>query len=190
MSTWSKTDDSGSKVYVDNVLREVWNAVARMVTFYDATGALVPSTIPSPNPRPYTADENVRADSAVLTRKAAEVAKATTALTEATLALAPTPTTGGAWVQPTGTHNAYALGSKVSHAGKNWESLTPFNVWTPGVSGWREVVTQGYPAWVQPTGTQDAYLLNAIVTYNGQNWKNTGSNANVWVPGVFGWVVV
>lgn len=56
--------------------------------------------------------------------------------------------------------------------------------------GWREVVAEGYPAWVQPTGAHDAYARNEIVSYQGQNWQNTGSDANVWEPGVFGWVVV
>jgi hypothetical protein len=41
-----------------------------------------------------------------------------------------------AWVQPTGAHDAYALGAKVSYNGQNWESTTPANVWQPGVFGW------------------------------------------------------
>lgn len=45
-----------------------------------------------------------------------------------------------------------------------------------------------WPEWVQPTGAQDAYLLGAQVSHNGFHWINTGSNANVWEPGVFGWV--
>lgn len=45
------------------------------------------------------------------------------------------------------------------------------------------------PAWVQPTGAHDAYALGAQVTHNGQVWEST-VNANVWMPGVFGWVVV
>ena len=44
--------------------------------------------------------------------------------------------------------------------------------------------------WKQPTGAQDAYKLGAIVTYNGKTWENTGSDANVWEPGVFGWTVI
>ena len=43
--------------------------------------------------------------------------------------------------------------------------------------------------WVQPTGAHDAYKRGAIVTYAGKTWINTGSDANVWQPGVFGWVV-
>ncbi|MBR2683640.1 MAG: hypothetical protein IKE22_10300 [Atopobiaceae bacterium] len=47
------------------------------------------------------------------------------------------------WVQPTGAHDAYALGDKVRHVGKVWESLIDANVWEPGAIGtetlWREV---------------------------------------------------
>ena len=52
---------------------------------------------------------------------------------------------------------------------------------------WNEVSDEECPAWVQPTGAQDAYPLGACVTHNGFEWINTGSNANVWEPGVFGW---
>ena len=42
------------------------------------------------------------------------------------------------WIQPTGAHNAYAKGAKVSHAGKHWISDVGANVWEPGVYGWTE----------------------------------------------------
>lgn len=42
------------------------------------------------------------------------------------------------WVQPTGAHDAYSKGAKVSHNGKNWVSDTDSNVWEPGVYGWTE----------------------------------------------------
>ena len=42
------------------------------------------------------------------------------------------------WIQPTGAHNAYALGAKVSHNGKHWISNVAANVWEPGVYGWTE----------------------------------------------------
>lgn len=42
------------------------------------------------------------------------------------------------WIQPTGAHNAYALGAKVSHNGKHWVSDVDANVWEPGVYGWTE----------------------------------------------------
>lgn len=44
------------------------------------------------------------------------------------------------WVQPTGAHDAYDAGAKVSHAGKHWTSNVDANVWEPGVYGWTEAV--------------------------------------------------
>lgn len=99
---------------------------------------------------------------------------------------------GDKWKQPTGAHDAYPTGWEVEHQGKRWVSLTPANVWEPGVSGWREVVednddgTPGIPAWVQPTGAHDAYPVGAKVTHNGETWENT-TPSNVWEPGVYGW---
>ena len=48
-----------------------------------------------------------------------------------------------AWVKPTGAHDAYALGAKVSHDEKHWISEYQDNVWEPGVYGWTEVSTDG-----------------------------------------------
>lgn len=42
------------------------------------------------------------------------------------------------WVQPTGAHDAYSKGDRVSHNGKNWVSDADGNVWEPGVYGWTE----------------------------------------------------
>ena len=49
------------------------------------------------------------------------------------------------WIQPTGAHNAYAVGAKVTHSGKTWISMVDNNTWEPGAAGigdtiWREVV--------------------------------------------------
>jgi NADH:ubiquinone oxidoreductase subunit len=44
-----------------------------------------------------------------------------------------------AWVQPTGGHDVYALGARVTHAGQTWESSVAANVWEPGVYGWTVV---------------------------------------------------
>lgn len=46
------------------------------------------------------------------------------------------------WVQPTGGHDAYQKGDKVTYGGKHWISTADSNVWAPGVYGW-EVVTNG-----------------------------------------------
>lgn len=96
------------------------------------------------------------------------------------------------WKQPEGAHDAYPAKTVVEHGGKRWVSLTPANVWEPGVSGWRqfsENVSTIFP-WIQPTGAHDAYRLGAKVTHNGFTWENTGSDANVWEPGIFGWVKI
>lgn len=43
------------------------------------------------------------------------------------------------WVQPTGAHDAYMKGDKVSHNEKHWISEYDANIWEPGVYGWTEV---------------------------------------------------
>lgn len=48
------------------------------------------------------------------------------------------PNVVAAWVQPTGGHDAYALGAVVSHNGSVWESTVNANVWAPGVFGWTQ----------------------------------------------------
>lgn len=59
-----------------------------------------------------------------------------------------------------------------------------------GLNRCKQVCARGVvPAWVQPTGAHDAYALGAQVTHNGQVRQST-VNANVWQPGVYGWVVV
>lgn len=42
----------------------------------------------------------------------------------------------GAWVQPAGAHDAYALGDLVTHNDQIWVSIIADNVWEPGVYGW------------------------------------------------------
>lgn len=42
------------------------------------------------------------------------------------------------WVQPTGAHDAYNTGDKVTHNGKRWVSDVDSNTWEPGVYGWSE----------------------------------------------------
>ena len=52
-----------------------------------------------------------------------------------------TPTEYAAWVQPTGAHDAYNIGDKVTFEGHLWESLINANVWSPTVypAGWRDL---------------------------------------------------
>ena len=40
------------------------------------------------------------------------------------------------WIQPTGAHNAYKKGDKVTHGGKRWTSTVDANTWVPGAYGW------------------------------------------------------
>ena len=46
------------------------------------------------------------------------------------------------WVQPTGSHDAYSKGAKVTHNSKKWTSDVDANVWEPGVYGWTEYVVE------------------------------------------------
>lgn len=49
---------------------------------------------------------------------------------------------GQKWRQPTSAVDAYPLDWTVTHGGKEWVSLVTANVFEPGVSSWREVVTE------------------------------------------------
>ncbi len=171
-------------IYREGSLAERWDDAARTVTTYGATGQVTET-------RPYTAPENAAADAAEQARAAAAAARARAeladAILDATAALMEgAHTDGAAWVQPTGAHNAFPKGATVTHNGKDWESLTPANVWPPGVTGWREVVAEGPAAWAQPLGAHDAYPLGATVTHKGKTWTSSIA-ANVWKPGVYGW---
>lgn len=42
------------------------------------------------------------------------------------------------WVQPTGAHDAYPLGAKVTHLDRHWISDLDANTYEPGVYGWHE----------------------------------------------------
>ena len=99
-------------------------------------------------------------------------------------------TDGDEWVQPTDATNAYPKDWTVTHDGKTWVSLTPANVWQPGVSGWREVVEEGSgaPEWVQPTGATDAYSKGDRVSYNGKVYESV-IDGNTWSPTAYpqGW---
>lgn len=44
------------------------------------------------------------------------------------------------WRQPTGQHDAYGEGAKVTHNGKHWISTANPNTWEPGVYGWEQTV--------------------------------------------------
>lgn len=131
-------------------------------------------------PAPATPEEaaaRLVLDRAIAVAAAPEALAAVQALT--------VPPDGSPWRQPAGAHDAYPVGALVAFDGRVWENLTPANVWTPGVSGWREV-SEGPAPWVQPTGAHDAYPKDALVTHNGQTWRSD-LDGNVWEPGVYGW---
>ena len=90
---------------------------------------------------------------------------------------------GNEWAQPTDATNAYPKDWTVTHDGKTWVSLTPANVWQPGVSGWREVVDESAaaPEWVQPTGAHDAYQTGDHVMFEGAEYKSL-IDGNTWSP--------
>ena len=58
---------------------------------------------------------------------------------------------------------------------------------------WTEVAKPGeIPVWRQPTGAQDAYNKGDRVHYpdaSGPVYEST-SDANIWAPDVYGWVLV
>ncbi len=98
------------------------------------------------------------------------------------------------WTQPIGIQDAYDIGDKVIYHGKVWVSDIDNNVWAPGIAGWIVTDETADPpaepaAWRQPLNSSDAYPLGARVLYNGKVWEST-INANVWAPGVVGWIVI
>ena len=173
------------QVFENGVLVEEWDDDTATYTRFES-GEEVES-------RPYTTVEQEQADArqAGVVEAAEKQARwdAREALLDATLELSQAGhTEGEAWAQPSGPASSYPVGGTVTHAGKTWVSLTPFNVWEPPV-GWREVVAEGYPKWVRPTGAHDAYNVGDRVTHLWQDWECT-SAANVYAPGVFGWSLI
>lgn len=54
----------------------------------------------------------------------------------------PNPEQPSEWVQPTGGHDAYKVGDRVTYKGKVYESVIDANVWAPDAypQGWREII--------------------------------------------------
>jgi len=96
-----------------------------------------------------------------------------------------------------GAGEPYSVGDIVAHDGFIYENIQEHTSqidWSPGValSLWVRDDTYGgtvIPEWSQPAGAHDAYNTGDMVTYSGQTWEST-IDANVWAPGVYGWVVV
>ena len=100
---------------------------------------------------------------------------------------------GEAWAQPTGVHDAYRKDATVTHGGKTWVATSDWNVWEPGVSGWREIVPDGAGPgeWMQPSGAHDAYMKGDRVRFEGAIYESV-IDGNVWSPSGYpaGWRVV
>lgn len=93
-------------------------------------------------------------------------------------------TSGTAWVQPTGAHDAYPLGHKVTYNGKTYESLIPANVWAPDLDArwWKDLTTVPAPgAW---SGASVAYKVGDVVTYNGSSYQCLQAHTSQagWTP--------
>lgn len=90
---------------------------------------------------------------------------------------------------------AYTVGDLCAHAGHLYQVIqahTSQASWVPATTPalyLRRTPPDVIPEWRQPTGGHDAYAKGARVTYQGKVWEST-VNANVWAPGVFGWIVV
>ena len=99
--------------------------------------------------------------------------------------------------QPTGAHDAYNIGDKITFNGKKYISLINGNAWSPEAypAGWKlveestesedeteETPIDEYPEWVQPTGAHDAYNIGDHVTYQGEHYISN-INGNTTVPG-------
>lgn len=86
------------------------------------------------------------------------------------------------WKQPTGAQDAYAVDAWVWYQGRAWINLTAANTQVPGVSGWREKLTE-WPAFVQPAGAHDAYRIGEKISEAGKHYI-CKSAAATWPPSV------
>jgi hypothetical protein len=166
-----------------------YDDTARTVTTYGPTGQVT-------NTRPYTPAENAAADAHAAASAAQDAARARDELADAVLdataaLMEDAHTDGAAWVQPTGAHNAYALGATVTHNGKTWENLTPANVWQSGNTAdpqsyrwWREVVADPGPGTQPWDGNGRAYKVGDLVTYQGLTYEVLQAHTSQpgWTP--------
>lgn len=92
----------------------------------------------------------------------------------------------------------YSVNDRIRYADKLYrvvQAHTSQADWTPDATPalYTEVALPGeIPVWKQPTGSQDAYNKGDKVHYpdaDGPVYVST-VDANVWVPGVYGWEVV
>lgn len=105
------------------------------------------------------------------------------------------------WKQPTGAHDAYSIGDKVSYNKEHYISQIDGNTTVPGSDErwWKKVVeaveepdpeepsepeVDEYPEWKQPTGAHDAYHRGDKITFNGKKYECIAPEgvAVVWDP--------
>lgn len=92
---------------------------------------------------------------------------------------------GGEWVEPTGAHDAYPIGTRATYDGRTWVNELASNPFPPGVTGWVEEAPEGeYPQWWQPLGAHDAHVWGTGVRawHDGTLWESV-RDENVWPPG-------
>jgi hypothetical protein len=84
------------------------------------------------------------------------------------------------WVQPTGAHDAYPIGARVTFGGYTWQNTIAANVWQPGVTGWNNLTPPVTSAWAYPV----AYKVNDLATYLTKTYKCIQAHtSNVsWTP--------
>lgn len=92
------------------------------------------------------------------------------------------------WTQPTGTHDAYNIGDKVTYEEIIYTSLIDGNIWSPvdNPAGWQaegaetpvepedptEPEAPTIADFIQPTGAHDAYNLGDKVNFEGQVYES------------------
>lgn len=90
------------------------------------------------------------------------------------------------WQQPTGAHNSYPLGAKVTYDGKVWESTVDANTWQPGVFGWIVVGDDGGEEPSEPDAWQAgvSYAVDDEVTYDGATYRCVQAHTSQvgWTP--------
>lgn len=111
------------------------------------------------------------------------------------------------WTQPYGATDAYRLGNQVWQGGELWINEQDYNIFPPGVHGWRQLTEGGVLIPADPPGTEynsngtvvwsqwvawtsglnsDLYQTSDRVTDGGKRWISTAPN-NHYRPGEYGW---
>lgn len=91
---------------------------------------------------------------------------------------------GSDWVQPTGAHDAYPVGYKVTYNGKEYENLIPANVWAPDLDPrwWKDLTPVTDPNAWNPNAK--SYVVGDIVTYEDTSYEclQAHTSQSGWTP--------